>query len=648
KNIACFALLTLLCTASAIDWLPGPGGPAGGVRPQADLCYHSGNDDQHWYGASRWAVFFDIGSLYTGFEDLEFEATEALIYFPSSVANDTATATLYDDNPDHQPGDELATVTLSGDLQGWQTFTFPQSVTSGGMWLVLDYATTPDQRWVSASIGEGEHSWWWDPDYGDNGWFRNNQQTGFGAEFLFGLNGVFNFGQAVIDIELVNVGLSGTQAPGSRVSPVYTLRNNSPVDWGGLDFEVSMYYPDTTGEEPYENTDDDIVLLARQTLTDTTSFNIVLPDYPCQFTLATEVTNEDTSGVQANNSIEFRFDTFQQPIETILIENALRSSWPQIGEWWDVQEQLPLSDSVYVLNFFPDVADSLYRQASAWRSETHGLMGYPAAIVQNTHKIIGYAGATQLADSLEAALAAGAADRTFFSFAGFEASKWDNDDIEAILSFENSDTHVLAAYMGGMRFHAVCAQREVSLQSSDVLGSVLISRLTDDDGLTVEALQCDSTQTFAVQYNANALPVISPGATLDQLDLVYWFEHTDSRRVLQAGVIPLNTIDDIAVSVDDAPLPPPMAHLYPNPFSIERPLQISLARAAAAEHIQVDIYNVRGRRVRSLSSTQATTIEWNGRGESGRVCATGVYLIRVTTRHGAMRSQSLRRCLLIK
>ena len=71
--------------------------------------------------------------------------------------------------------------------------------------------------------------------------------------------------------------------------------------------------------------------------------------------------------------------------------------------------------------------------------------------------------------------------------------------------------------------------------------------------------------------------------------------------------------------------------LFPNPFSNSTQLSFELGRAGV---VGVDIYDLRGRRVRAMPSRElgagAWSISWNGRDANGAEVATGNYVYRVT------------------
>jgi hypothetical protein len=69
----------------------------------------------------------------------------------------------------------------------------------------------------------------------------------------------------------------------------------------------------------------------------------------------------------------------------------------------------------------------------------------------------------------------------------------------------------------------------------------------------------------------------------------------------------------------------------PNPFRASTAIRFSLARAGAS--VTVDIFDVRGRRVRRLTETTVAagpqSMSWDGFDSTGRAAPTGVYLYRI-------------------
>ena len=83
----------------------------------------------------------------------------------------------------------------------------------------------------------------------------------------------------------------------------------------------------------------------------------------------------------------------------------------------------------------------------------------------------------------------------------------------------------------------------------------------------------------------------------------------------------------------------------PNPFNPETLIAFELPWAA---QVQLEVYDVLGRRVRTLASESYSagthSVMWNGRGDEGHPVAGGVYFARLV----ADGQQAVQRMLLVK
>jgi flagellar hook assembly protein FlgD len=89
-------------------------------------------------------------------------------------------------------------------------------------------------------------------------------------------------------------------------------------------------------------------------------------------------------------------------------------------------------------------------------------------------------------------------------------------------------------------------------------------------------------------------------------------------------------------SVEDEPATVPAARMLritPNPFNSQAVVSIEMAARGSA---QLDIYDVRGRRIRRLTSGDRVLaagpheFRWDGRNEYGRTASSGVYFVRLS------------------
>jgi len=146
---------------------------------------------------------------------------------------------------------------------------------------------------------------------------------------------------------------------------------------------------------------------------------------------------------------------------------------------------------------------------------------------------------------------------------------------------------------------------------------------------SVSALDINTTNPF---YDIAGDPNLLANTPFDNL---YVPATNEPHVTVTPGNAPwlLNEIDPILSAV-----PPVAAHVpafslldaAPNPFGDQTLVRWNLARNS---HVQVDVFDVAGRRVTTLldgtKSAGAGNVQWSGRDGHGRTVAAGVYFVRM-------------------
>jgi hypothetical protein len=90
------------------------------------------------------------------------------------------------------------------------------------------------------------------------------------------------------------------------------------------------------------------------------------------------------------------------------------------------------------------------------------------------------------------------------------------------------------------------------------------------------------------------------------------------------------------VSTCEPSLPNIIFNLYqnfPNPFNPYTSIQFSVGAELATAHVMLEIFNIRGQRVRTLINEVKPSglhkVVWDGRDDSGRSLGSGVYFYRM-------------------
>ncbi|MCK4311632.1 MAG: T9SS type A sorting domain-containing protein, partial [Candidatus Cloacimonetes bacterium] len=86
---------------------------------------------------------------------------------------------------------------------------------------------------------------------------------------------------------------------------------------------------------------------------------------------------------------------------------------------------------------------------------------------------------------------------------------------------------------------------------------------------------------------------------------------------------------------------------YPNPFNPKTTISFSLAKDA--KNAKLEIYNIKGQKVKQLVSDQLSAGQhsevWDGDDESGKPVSSGVYLYKLNVNG---KTEAVRKCLLLK
>ncbi|MDD4806289.1 MAG: hypothetical protein PHO35_05845, partial [Candidatus Cloacimonetes bacterium] len=152
-------LLLLIAAAftglDAIECILADGRAITADSRQYHFRHHNSNVDFHFFGSNKWVVRFDIQSAYPTLSSVSFNVQGVRLFFPNP--GDSVTVELYTDQ-DGQPGSPVRTASAPID-QSLMDISFSEVYNAETVWLMVSYPTSVGNRWVSASRGGGEHSY---------------------------------------------------------------------------------------------------------------------------------------------------------------------------------------------------------------------------------------------------------------------------------------------------------------------------------------------------------------------------------------------------------------------------------------------------------------------------------------------------------
>lgn len=127
---------------------------------------------------------------------------------------------------------------------------------------------------------------------------------------------------------------------------------------------------------------------------------------------------------------------------------------------------------------------------------------------------------------------------------------------------------------------------------------------------------------------------VEASGTTNELNDVFFLNAANSWAVGDNGTILYRNITtgiNDNVALNEVPTKFSLEQNYPNPFNPETAIRFSLPRTA---QVKLEIYNLSGQRMRVVINGQFAsgyhTAVWDGRDQSGRSLAAGVYLYRMT------------------
>ncbi|MCB2229077.1 T9SS type A sorting domain-containing protein [bacterium] len=186
------------------------------------------------------------------------------------------------------------------------------------------------------------------------------------------------------------------------------------------------------------------------------------------------------------------------------------------------------------------------------------------------------------------------------------------------VSFVLSPEGVLS-FAGPYNLGAVRIVFDGTCQVEDELASMDLAWRTDGDSTIALIYTYDTVGTGA---SGNLVRVTGDCATIRSVEAANF-----SGRAIQCV---FDTPTDVGDPTSNLPEHFALEQNYPNPFNPTTTIEFAMPEAA---HVSIEVYNIMGRRVRSLVTSYLPagyhSIIWDGRDQSGAPVASGVYLYRI-------------------
>jgi DNA-binding beta-propeller fold protein YncE len=176
----------------------------------------------------------------------------------------------------------------------------------------------------------------------------------------------------------------------------------------------------------------------------------------------------------------------------------------------------------------------------------------------------------------------------------------------------------------------------------DAFGSGVFAYDLPDFDIVYDSVNSFSSGSSALLVHNQSLIVADAGdfmsnssITVYDLDEAMIADYTTAIGAIDVAVRPVTT--NIEESLVSSPLP--RMSVFPNPFSSTLQIAVdSEDRTSNADSI-VEIYNLRGQKIRTIGADMANPV-WDGRDSAGKLCSSGIYLIRLTDDRGNLLSST--------
>jgi hypothetical protein len=640
-----FLLIPLLLgSLYSIDFYQAEGEDVS-FRIQDSLAYyHQFSDDQHWYGSNSWAVRYDFRNYFLGIP-AEFTTSNIWIYFPNEITQGTLS---YEfcleeiNQPDLTDPILSESVNITEIEYGWNVFSFNETVLDSIIWIIINYETNDDDQFISASIGDGEHSY-----YESEGYYYSMSAGNFNSEFLVCLEGEFFLD--IVDIELGDFQLSAEPAFLEDIYPIFQVRNyhSEQVDsifilytvnapFGTIRDTISM-----PGENSSLEAGEELIL----DLTGSEEYAYTILDTASQYKFTASLQCDEDS-FSYNNNITWEYDIFSIEPSLQIVENFLQLDENAQQIWLD---QSDLEENITIINNFPMLSDQpFYNNWAVDRFNFYSLYGLPGTVISGTEKIIGYDPAEyslELTAELEEAFLTG---RTYITGDSLYAELDDHSNIASYKIFlENDSAFLFSTYLNDLTLYVALVEDSLT-HEGPIQGSVMSQIIQEK---SEPELGFGSSDSIFFNLELNSLEPISD---LSNMKLIYWIQHNETGRIDYINTTTyLPDIEyDQVTSGGSNDIPEPLdVTIYPNPFYSGQLQTMKFNVRQDLTSMVVKIYNIKGQLVRILrvdpAKRNSDVLSWDGRDESGIETGSGIYFMRFLP-GSTTQTETVKKCLFIR
>jgi len=573
--------------------------------------YHNSSNDYNFFGSNRWAVRFNFQAAYPGMEDLLFSTSGVRLWFPN--LGDSVTVELALDSVG-SPGIPIVRKRAAVD-QHMIDISFDTQIEADVIWLLVDYRTNMNNRFVSASRGSGTNSYFMSY-VGDSQYLSSFSNAGFNCDLLFGLLGDFVFDD--VDLRLQSFDLEGDLIPGGETSPSFSVYNHSQLSINEARLSMILSRPDFAAYDsleiliPHSLEPHQLYIFDSETVFLPT---ISLPADPTQMRIEATIHSEyqESDLHFANNRKLKNYEIFIESSPYHLVENFIRQDY---SELYNQIQQGGDTSELQFINFYPILSDSLANLGSMQRFNWYSFNSTPITTGAGHRRIIGFT--NSYGDLIDDMLLDIRQDKSFISGSSCTIrSQEDSDNIDIDLHISNDSTIL---YTGSAQSLMMQSRLFVGLFKKHNFGSTqsyALSRWIAFADTVNSPLNLGATISKNYQFSTS-------GISFDELAqdyrIYYWIQQRNGGRIYYADYSDFDT--ETSSFITDELVPAARLELYPNPILSDKDLSVRYP-----DYAELSIYNLRGQRIyHKRDFYQSESIKHS------IFPASGIYFVRIQSR----------------
>ena len=597
-----------------------------------NLYYHSNSEDYIFYGSNKWAVNFKVNNIIEHPDADTFLVNGLNIYLPQSVNN---VRVYLHDNYLSQPGNILYNLTTNL-LQGWNYIALPEQKPVVNAWLVLEFDTSENGHWVSASNGNGLNSYYYDRFDNNAGLFRSFGLNGFKADLLFNLVGSFN--SPILMIDILEFSNPYSLRPRELYLPRFKIKNNSPFPVRDVYVKLNV-----SNSNIHFSITDSLYIASEMAVNqeiDSRDINfsgIELPEIYAQYEVSL-ITGCNPQGYALLKKTKYTdINLFEFDKAKSLLEVFSYTGDSVANDLMNYIDRSVNKDSVDVVYYFPNSIDPWFTWAAYHRSLQYLHQGNQHTYFNGDLRVSNFAD-LDFYSLFDNAYNLSIKDKTFITARDFSVALNENNYLNIGIEFENQNTSILNKYQNSSFLNLAFAQK-VSYNNKNI--TLITQYITTGFSGTSVILPKGSSESFNYTYAIYNIDLLE-GNRLEDIFIFAWIQNRLNKKIYFYDFLSLADIN-YTDNINILPSNSDDVVLYPNPVNLQDNININFINTKTANSIKISLYNVKGQKVMS-QDLQEHKIDV----KSLNINSSGIYFLRVNWLDEGKQNSQIKRILILK